>query len=90
LPIQQHVQRRILHRTENAAGIVEFAVVQVSEGGQNLGILDTAAGLQHAVGRDMQGHLQAGEFANQKLDIAVGIQELLPGPCHLVGGGFSG
>ena len=78
----------ILHMSQDAGGIVEFAVVQVGQGGERFGVPRGAAGVQRAMKRQTQLAPEAYEFAHQHRHIAVGIEEAIAGGHLRLGGGI--
>ena len=73
------MQRRILHVAENPGRVIEFAVVQISQGGEGLCIPGTVAGIQGSVVRKAKCLGEPGELANQHGDVAFGVKQVLAG-----------
>ena len=70
------MQLGVLHVAQDAAGIVELAVVQVGQGGQGLGVAWVAAGHQQAMAGQVQDAAEPGELTHQHLDIALRIEQV--------------
>ena len=81
------MQFRILHVAQDAAGVIEFSVVQIGQGGDRLGIAIGTAGIQSSTDGEPKRLLEPIHLAHQQHHAHPWIEQLIPGPGDFVGAG---
>ena len=70
------MQSRILHVAQDARGVVEFAVVEIGQRCDGLGIVHRPTGIERLIRAKSEFSLETVNFANQYLHVEGRIQQL--------------